>query len=113
MRLIDTDALIKSMKSHTVKDNGLTNDYKAGLTDSMRVAVALVENAPTIDAVEVVRCRDCIYAKPVPAHAAKDFTDKALSCEAQRGDWKRAYGFSVVAAWGYCNEGERKEPDHE
>lgn len=55
MRLIDADALIKSMKSHTVEDNGLANDYKAGLTDSIRTAVALAENASTIDAVPVVR----------------------------------------------------------
>ena len=55
MRLIDADALIKSMKSHTVEDNGLTNDYKAGLTDSIRTAVALAENASTIEAVPVVR----------------------------------------------------------
>ena len=55
MRLIDADALIKSIKSHTVEDNGLTNDYKAGLTDSIRTAVALAENASTISAVPVVR----------------------------------------------------------
>ena len=53
-RLIDAHALIKSMKSHTVEDNGLTDDYKAGLTDSIRTAVALTENASTIDAVPVV-----------------------------------------------------------
>ena len=58
-RLIDANALIKSMKSHTVEDNGLTDDYKAGLTDSIRTAVALAENASTIDAVPVVRCREC------------------------------------------------------
>lgn len=55
MRMIDKDALIKSMKSHTVEDNGLTNDYKAGLTDSIRTAVALAENASTIEAAPVVR----------------------------------------------------------
>ena len=57
MRLIDADALIKSIKSHTVEDNGLTNDYKAGLTDSIRTAVALAENASTIEAAPVVRER--------------------------------------------------------
>ena len=61
MRLIDADALIKSMKSHTVEDNGLTDDYKAGLTDSIRTAVALAENASTISAVPVVRCGECRF----------------------------------------------------
>ena len=63
MRMIDADALIKSIKSHTVEDNGLTNDYKAGLTDSIRTAVALAENASTIEA--VVRCGECANAKRI------------------------------------------------
>lgn len=105
-RLIDANALSERLKD---LDDWCQDLRKPGIEQ----ARCMVHEAPTIDAVEVVRCRDCIHAKPVPAHAAKDFTNKALSCEAQRGDWKRAYGFSVVAAWGYCNEGERKEPDHE
>lgn len=52
MRLIDADALIKRMKAHTVEERGLDDWYKAGLTDSIRTAVTMAENAPTIDPVE-------------------------------------------------------------
>lgn len=55
MRLIDKDALIKRMKALCVEDNGLTDDYKEGLTNSIRAAVKLAENAPEISAVPVVR----------------------------------------------------------
>lgn len=52
MRLIDADALIKRMKAHTVEERGLDDWYKAGLTDSIRTAVDLTENAPTIDPIK-------------------------------------------------------------
>lgn len=58
--------------------------------------------------VEVVRCRDCKHGAPVPERVRKDFTDKAMGCKVQRGDWKVAYGFSVVAVDSYCDEGERE-----
>ena len=47
MRLIDADALIDSIN---------LSDYGAETE-----ALETIAEAPTIDAVEVVRCRDCIY----------------------------------------------------
>lgn len=47
MRLIDVDALIERLK----KDNPQTSKLKW--------AQIVADNAPTIDAVEVVRCKDC------------------------------------------------------
>ena len=93
MRLIDKDALIKSMKSHTVEDNGLTNDYKAGLTDSIRAAVALAENASTIDALPVVRCKDC-------KHYQTDVLFNSNYCCGRRRKPD-----------DYCSYGERKESE--
>ena len=54
MRLIDADALIKRMKAHTVEGEGLDDWYKAGLTDSIRTAVDLIENAPTIERLPII-----------------------------------------------------------
>ena len=59
--------------------------------------------------VAVVRCRECRHAKPIPERAAHAFTDKAMMCEWQRGDWSMTEGFSLVAEDGFCDEGECKE----
>jgi len=51
MRLIDADALIKSCQD----EKGLYFSYEAA------VSANTVDYAPTVDAVPVVRCRDCKY----------------------------------------------------
>ena len=51
MRLIDADALMKTMRENSEGNEGWYGDTWAFMRD--------VENAPTIDAVPVVRCRDC------------------------------------------------------
>lgn len=55
MRLIDADALGVGLCSKDI----LPADYCAGWNGLIR----LLENAPTVDAVPVVRCRDCKYYK--------------------------------------------------
>lgn len=55
MRLIDADALIESV-CHTADLGGWIGDT---LRNIKRLAVRYINSAPTIDAVEVVRCRDC------------------------------------------------------
>ena len=57
MRLIDADALGVGRCSRDL----LPADYCAGWNGMVR----LLEKAPTVDAVEVVRCRDCIYTRKV------------------------------------------------
>lgn len=75
MRLIDADALLERAVPH-------------GWSTPLWVSDIVIEDAPTVDAVEVVRCRDC------------------------RG-WNRENGycveFLVTDPNGYCSFGERKE----
>lgn len=52
MRLIDADALFRNMERW----------YNNAERDE--IAVELVANAPTVDAVEVVRCNDCKHYSP-------------------------------------------------
>ena len=56
MRLIDADALLESgiCAEYGYNDNGLLLIPMRDVTNSIR-------NAPTIDAVPVVRCRECKY----------------------------------------------------
>lgn len=58
MRLIDADELIKRIPITHADD--FQNCRNCSLLEDWEVEV-LVDDAPTIDAVEVVRCKDCIH----------------------------------------------------
>ena len=60
-----------------------------------RLHVADIDKIPRVDAVEVVRCRDCFYYTPV--------NDKIGKCVFLIGDHQ------YVVPDGYCYLGERKE----
>ena len=77
-RLIDADALVNEWK------NGF---YK-------RLVETLMDDAPTIDAVPVVRCKDCRHLV---------FSDFYRKCGI-------GY-FSIVNPWDYCSHGERKNKE--
>ena len=87
MRLIDADALGVGRCSRDV----LPADYCAGWNGMVR----LLEKAPTVDAVEVVRCRDCKHYKPDEYECGCDF----------------AGGLSYVKADDFCSYGERRDYD--
>ena len=75
MRLIDADALLKGKDDHQI------------------ISTHLIWNAPTVDAVAVVRCEQCRYW-------GKDGF----------GDYRK---YSIDGAWHkpsfYCASGERRE----
>lgn len=79
-RLIDADALPK---------------YTGYALSADEVATA-VENAPTIDAVTVVRCKDCMWYEPLN-------DCKPFDCE-----YSGMYG---VTKDDFCSYGERKDDD--
>lgn len=56
MRLIDADALASSLNNGRLEEQtGRAVPFNAGVA----FALTMVEYAPTIDAVPVVRCKDC------------------------------------------------------
>ena len=58
----------------------------------------MVYEAPTVDAVEVVRCRDCrhfVQGEPYDP------------CECMK--WKVKWGAVYTTPDGYCHKGERKD----
>lgn len=57
MRLIDADALIPMMKYATIDNEIGVFPIKIGFDAIQRV----IDESPTIDAVEVVRCGECEY----------------------------------------------------
>lgn len=82
MRLIDADALI---------EEALT-EGAYGYVDAKQIA-----DAPTVDAVEVVWCKDCLYSRERYGH---------MDC---------IHGVSYRNTWNkpdfYCAYGERKDGD--
>ena len=93
MRLIDADAVIAD-----VKKNNQTNFDKQDWTS--RNVCTLLIGAPTIDAVPVVRCRECI-------HWVGDFP--GATKYVKRCEWA---GY-MVGENGYCVYGERKEEEQD
>ena len=79
MRLIDADALI---------EEALT-EGAYGYVDAEQIA-----DAPTIDAVEVVRCKDCVYSYEEFGFIHCTFGP---------------YGDCKVPSQFYCAEGKRKK----
>ena len=90
MRLIDADRAME-----IVRDQGIAHPNAYHLTN---YATLILREAPTVDAVEVIRCKDCKYGKVDNA----DFHDQYL-CNISGSDWNCGNHF--------CSYGERKDGD--
>lgn len=83
MRLIDADALLKK---------------KQEMELCFAVTEWAINDAPTIDAVSVVRCGECTHCKE-----AIDYDGKGLFCSVWGRGWHR------VQPTDFCSYGERKD----
>lgn len=89
-RLIDADALIKRMPSAMdMQDVYLPIHFKE----------LLIDDAPTVDAVPVIRCKDC-------KHAERE-EDGDIMCTF----WDFCECNHHVLANGYCDRAERRKDD--
>ena len=97
MRLIDADALKKTMKAILLQCifSDADDEEIQAIKIGEKVVREFVDELPTIDAVPVVRCRECI-------HAIK-FRTGQVSCRYH--DWCRIH----VDANGYCDHGEKED----
>lgn len=105
MRLIDADADkfgVIRQKLHTVDtDNPKPVDvesYRLGAADIL----SLIDEAPTVDAVTVIRCRDCGYAILDRIHKVKVERPPVWRC--------RKIGRLTVPD-GFCHRGKIREED--
>nr|DAI62539.1 MAG TPA: hypothetical protein [Caudoviricetes sp.] len=90
MRLGDLDTLKKSMCELCNQDY---SDEPCEPSDC--VFYNAIENAPTISAVPVVRCRECVYKN-------------TTACPAYDAPFMR-----TSLRIKFCSEGQRRETDHE
>lgn len=86
MRMIDADALIVAMLDHGV-DHVQTEDLEE--------INQIINDAPTVDAVPVVRCRGCEHCD--------DKTPYELWCLG------RGWPLQMVPPDGFCDKGRRRD----
>ena len=84
MRLIDADKLIEVLNKKSVPFNANVNDA--------------ILTAPTVDAVEVVRCKDCKYRDKCHKNISIREYDKDIECN-----------YAKFEKLTYCSFGERKK----
>lgn len=89
-------------------------DRAALLTEYDRVHVgepggarALIANAPTVDAVPVVRCKDCCYARELDKYEKQLYLSECVGCTTH----SKSYSTVVMMENDYCSYGERKDDE--
>lgn len=91
MRLIDADALLEQV---------IRLRYILGQPPNSQELVYAIENAPTIDAVSIVRCEDCKYSRFFYSDDGEDLYDCVKDTFACR--------LAVKPDW-FCPDGEKEE----
>ena len=97
MRLIDADRLNKPIyaEEDNITGSGMSYDEICGYNDGIDIAWNKIDQSPTIDAVPVVRCQDCIRRYD---------TDECPMCFLIEGKY-----YEYTNENGFCDRGERKE----
>lgn len=92
MRPIDADKLLERVQFRTNEDNEIAEVISMCVKTTRR----LIGDAPTLDVVPVVRCKDCVHAYD---------TDDIAWC------FKRCelLGDEVMGQNGFCSAGKRRD----
>ena len=98
MRLIDADALMETLKilrdGNKAEDESIETSLIAiGIQEAYCSAIEAVQDAPTIDAVPVVRCEDCQYWQPPTYQEQEDGSTVGHCTAALNGQQTDAYWF--------------------
>ena len=91
MRLIDAVALKKTLEEAGLGEHSLIESVLAA------GVYAVIENAPTVDAVPVVRCREC-------KHHRDQLDDRFVLCRR----WRK-----IVEVDGFCHKGAKMDTKEE
>lgn len=94
-RLIDADAFKKSVLTDFWEH--YTQCHDTDQTSLMDMVMDNLDEQPTIDAVPVVRCRDCVKISPSVT-------------EIKNAVWCRTFR-AYIPCDGFCSYGERKDGD--
>lgn len=103
MRLIDADALIHTLETQDY--SGAPNTLEDWTPEDMTKAeIADIQNAPTVDAEPVIRCKDCKFGKWCSYVDMNGETETVIACQ--------AYEVQKDID-GFCDEGERRGEEDE
>ena len=91
VRYYNAETLIEFVKQYTPNINGET---------TLQCAITAIENAPTADVVEVIRCKDC--AKKV------DYKGRVMCSKNARVICGELCGLTATSDEHFCSYGERK-----
>ena len=101
-RLIDANVLAKAIRTDYFEHFTQYHD-----TDQIALIDMVcddIEESPTVDAVEVVRCRECKHWKPSGSKAGNSFLDMEYIGGCEITNYYRSES-------DFCSYGERKEGD--
>ena len=99
MRLIDADALHKAyMELRNFKQDTQSGDWISLRAVPLTTVVRMLNEAPTIDAVSVVRCKECRWIR----YCETEDLDMYLDCDKPDGG-----GIPRNEDW-FCADGERE-----
>ena len=98
MRLIDADRLNKPIyaEEDNITGSGMSYDEICGYNDGIDIAWNKIDQAPTIDAVPVVRCKDCKFGD-----WDSEPNDAMVCMRTKDGFWRSGNDF--------CSYGAQKE----
>ena len=101
MRLIDADAM-KRVCQEVLCNHVTCIDCSFFMDDEYCRFETMLSEAPTVDTVPVVRCRDCQHWKPTGSKAGNSFSDMEYigGCEFTKYCRRES---------DFCSYGERKE----
>ena len=102
-RLIDANELEFEPDENCIANGVLIWGGRSGgktMTTVLSALKVMIANAPTVDAVEVVRCKDCKHYKKVRS----DSTDRMCFTPS---------GLCCVSEDDYCSRGERREANED
>lgn len=95
MRLIDADALEFEPDENCIANGVLIWGSRSGgktMTTVLYALKEMINNAPAVDAVEVIRCKDCKHYF--------HYGDEVYGC--------RTFGMMKTRPDGFCSYGERR-----
>ena len=120
--VIDANALMDSFRSHMVERydrNKCTLEENCKTCQPGCLWRKKVMAAPTVDAVEVVRCQNCVHAEPLDRNCEIN-TCNYMHCKLYRGEetknvwhkYKKYYkDYSLVERDGFCSDGAKMDGD--
>ena len=94
MRLIDADKLLENYKKWIPQ---LSSKEDEGDRRGVETCIAVLEDTPAVDAVPVVRCKDCVNGTVFVNKQGAEYVDCVLD------------DYSVRKPTDYCSYGKRKE----